>query len=579
LLGPDRFFKQDTAVRNVLPFLYLGAYLSAQAALTDFDQQKLETFWSQNQTSDTWAASAADLTLQLETSYAENGTKSFTENASFAPWLYTSAWLRLGQESQLIRENEDLCKAFVELGKIPEASHLLIQSLRFGDHFCKAAEILTRLHQALPDKTKDYANLAVAYAVVFDQEFPKDWPHHQVNPEAVPVANTDPVERYRFYVESNEAQHLDLDLKELSVTELMFLVDSLISLEELRYAQKSKFNRSKLDRAFSSIIYDRSRIKNKEYDWTYTTYRLQDIEQNGGICVDQAYYGSAIGKGRGIPTLYFSGQGSDGGHAWFGYMERPGKWSLDCGRYESQNYPIGNARNPQAWQSINDAELEFLFRDPTKYPNEKYSQTALTWAMEHSHSNHDPAKLMNYYQDARNLAPENPDLWRYERFYLTRLDTEPSRLKTFYESWIQQFSKNSDMKVEGQTYLLEILNKTQDPVAPDLQKEIVRENRRKRFDLGIGAGAGSILEHLEAKQWAEAEDEFKKMVRQFDDQGGGNLFYQMIQPYIQTCLEEGQHQMAEDALKFADKKIHRSPDSILEEEFQKLETAVKRRKK
>ena len=87
------------------------------------------------------------------------------------------------------------------------------------------------------------------------------------------------------------------------------------------------------------------------------TYTLEDIKNNGGICVDQAYYATILGKGRGIPTLYFHGQGASGGHAWFGYLSHGGKWELDCGRYESQNYPKGYAVDPQTWQRIDDTIL------------------------------------------------------------------------------------------------------------------------------------------------------------------------------------------------------------------------------
>jgi len=69
------------------------------------------------------------------------------------------------------------------------------------------------------------------------------------------------------------------------------------------------------------------------------------------------------------------------------------------------------------------------------------------------------------------------------------------------------------------------------------------------------------------------------MVRKFDDKGGGNLFYQIIEPYVTACLEEGQKDMAEDALKYADKKIDRDQGSILDKEFEKLYTAVDREKK
>ena len=28
-------------------------------------------------------------------------------------------------------------------------------------------------------------------------------------------------------------------------------------------------------------------------------------------------------------------------------LKGPGRWETDCGRYENQNYPVGNAIDPQ----------------------------------------------------------------------------------------------------------------------------------------------------------------------------------------------------------------------------------------
>ena len=68
--------------------------------------------------------------------------------------------------------------------------------------------------------------------------------------------------------------------------------------------------------------YDNGRISDASsvYSWPYPSYLLADILKKGGICIDQAYYAETIGKGRGIPTIGFTGYGMDGAHAWFGYL-------------------------------------------------------------------------------------------------------------------------------------------------------------------------------------------------------------------------------------------------------------------
>jgi mitochondrial fission protein ELM1 len=147
-------------------------------------------------------------------------------------------------------------------------------------------------------------------------------------------------------------------------------------------------------------------------------------------------------------------------------------------------------------------------------------------------------------------------------------------MKTFYEAWVQQFTRNPDMKVEGQMQLVEVLNLLQDPTAETLQKSIVSQNKNKRTDLGITAGAEALFKEVEAKNWKEAEDQFKKLIRRFDDNGGGNLFYDVVRPYVKACMENDQKKQAKDGLKFSVKKIRMDEDSILAKEFKKLEKYV-----
>ncbi len=153
-------------------------------------------------------------------------------------------------------------------------------------------------------------------------------------------------------MQSNRDKKLDLDPTQLSFENLKYLVDSEVKLSELAYAQQNRISYSQFADAFFSIQYDTARIGNTHtvYNWPYTSYTLSDILEKGGICIDQAYYAEILGKGRGIPTIRFTGYGMDGAHAWFGYLSNSGKWELDCGRYEEQDFPKGFAVDPQTWQ-------------------------------------------------------------------------------------------------------------------------------------------------------------------------------------------------------------------------------------
>ena len=222
----------------------------------------------------------------------------------------------------------------------------------------------------------------IAFSLVFDRPFPEDWPHPQVEQSAVPIGDLDVVQRFNFYVQSNRDHKLEQDPSQLTFEKLKFLVDSEVKLSELEYAQHSSISYSHFEDAFFFIKYNESRATSGSFafEWDQPTYLLKDIETNGGICVDQAYYATILGKGRGIPTIYFHGQGTSGGHAWFGYLSNSGKWELDCGRYESQNYPKGYAVDPQTWEPIDDTILTNFFKNGDTNANFHPAENALAWA-------------------------------------------------------------------------------------------------------------------------------------------------------------------------------------------------------
>ena len=317
-------------------------------ALPSWDDAAQKAWWAKNPTPDSWPQAEDALQAQLEASYKQNGVRAFSD-PDFQAWLDQLEWVRLGLDCPDVLAEGDHLKTFIALGQDTTVSHLFVEKLDPLDVKKEALKNLLRLAEANADDLHEYAALGVAYSLVFDQPFPKDWPHRQVDQAAVPIGDLDIVDRFHFYVQSNGNKKLDLDLTQLSFENLKYLVDSEVKLSELEYAQTNRISYSTFADAFFSIKYDNSRIGNAAavYDWPYPSYNLADILEKGGICIDQAYYAETLGKGRGIPTIRFTGYGMDGAHAWFGYLSSSGKWLLDCGRYEEQDFPKGFAVDPQ----------------------------------------------------------------------------------------------------------------------------------------------------------------------------------------------------------------------------------------
>lgn len=521
----------------------------------------------------TWTAATQPLLDGLQARHQTGGPGVFTSDPDFIPWLDHIRWARLAAAMAGEANDPSLAPALATLSTQTGATRLLVQNLSQGDDVPQAVRILSGIHAAHPESVRAYPALAVAFALVHDQPFPQHWPHHQVPRDTLPLGDETVAERFADYIRAQEAGELEIDPQTLTPQELKFAVDTRVQLAELAWARReTKYSTSKLERAFREIRYDFDRLRLGAFVWGGGPYTLANIQHRGGICTDQAYYAAQVGKARGIPTLYFTGQGADGGHAWFGHLQRPGKWNLDCGRYESQNYPIGHARDPQTWREINDSELELLVADLPRHPAYPAARAALAWARMNASSS--GATLI---RDARGILPALPDPWFAEEEWLVKSDAPPAARKAFYTEWIRQFDKQTDFKVHAQQKLLALLQAENAPEATALQKELVSQNRKKRFDLGIGAGADAIFTHIEAKRWPEAEKEFRRIVRRFDEQGGGNLFYQVVRPYVLTCAEDAQWDLAEDALDYVRKKMPIETGSILDREIRRLTLVVESR--
>ena len=524
--------------------------------------------WWKTKSPDQWISEYNRILKVLESVWKNSKYKHASSFNEFYKWVDHLSWMRFFFSiEKSFGEDPLFLDVFKEMGQLPELVRIFLNALNSKDNFNQAFRVLTELYKHNKEGVIQYPKLAVALAIVFDQPFPKNWPHHQVNSNAMPQPHSTHIENFDYYLNKEKEQDLHFSLLKLGVMEIKHLIDHKLPTSELEWAQKNvKHKISKFDDVFSSIQYDWSRLELGVFNWPYEDYRLETIMDNGGICVDQAYYASIAGKAKGIPTLYFSGQGANGGHAWFGFLRNEGRWITDCGQYESQNYPIGEALDPQTWETINDRELKQMSDSLGSEQEFKKSKQILDWA---SHiSNQDT--YIEVVREVRNNYSDYVEPWKMEAEFLSKHASKLDQV-AFYESWIKHFSKEKDLKVFAQQQLVDLYSKLGlEKKVQLLRNSMLRENRTKRFDLGIGVGAEMLAEKLDTKDWVEAEKEFKSLIRKFDDQGGGNLFYKLVRPYFFACLLSNEHKRAKSGLKYAFSKMNIEKGSILDLEIHRL---------
>ncbi len=430
---------------------------------------------------------------------------------------------------------------------------------------------LQQLRSAHANRWPTYRSLMIAFALVYDQREPSFWPHHQVEPKAVPRLDEPLEARFEYYASANEARRLEHDLRRLTAAEMRFLVDAPVPRSELEWAAKNvKFRRDQFDRTFGMVNYDHRRVEKGVFVWPNGSYKLGNIELWGGICTDQAYFSSIAGKAKGIPTLYFAGQGTDGGHAWFGFYRGNGKWEMDAGRYQNQNYTVGRALDPQTWLPISDHELAYVSGTSQRGPAHDAALGDLVMAEIFARRG-DSVRQLAAADSAIKQAPGLVDAWEArERALVASGQTD--QLRAHLTQAIETFRREEDLRVRYQARLADLQRASGDAAtAQAIEDRMIRENRRGRADLSSSAAGANLSRLVSAADYDGAMREFRSLAVKLGRTGGGNFFYEVVRPFVEELRAAGQTKDADRALEVARRSMGFEAGSILDREFAQLE--------
>jgi hypothetical protein len=456
-----------------------------------------------------------------------------------------------------------------------EFSRLLFANLSPDDYAPGVLRALAQIQEEQRDKFTEYKSLALAIALVYDQKMPAFWPHAQVAPAEVPIKDYRPADWFAFWVRSNEDKGGLTDLRDLSPEQLKFVVDAPLEASEYAWARANvRLSRVDFAQIYGSIAYDMKRMADGQYVWPASPYTLAAIQKRGGICVDQAYFAMVAGKARGLPTLFFTGEGTDGGHAWFGYLQSDNHWDMDCGRYENQKFATGEALDPQTWKPLSDHELAFLEGHFRAQPEYAASQDDLVMAglLEGLGQNAPAAAALD---SALAVCPMNAAAWDAKTAFLERTGAPPEALRAHHEAAVRQFASQPDLKAEHLAALAEIARQSGDTAAAGAyDNQIITQNAGDRTDLGVQTLAKQILDLTASGQ---LDDAFKKYRQQVDDvgkNGGSGFFYAVVRPFVSALLAAGQQRRAKEAMDLARTALNPPAGTTLERDMDALDVQV-----
>lgn len=447
-----------------------------------------------------------------------------------------------------------------------------VRNLAPQDNVDRVLGILADLQRAAPERFPAYNSLALAFALVWDD--PPPWRvHNQLGKASVPQDTSTVTDRFLFYVACNEKNGLEWDLRKLPAEYLKYVVDSAVSLDELRWAQKHvRMTKATYAKVFFSIKYDTSRLEAGQYNWPFPVYSLEAIQKKGGICVDQAYFAAISGKANGIPTLFFHGPGRRGEHAWVGYLKSKDKWELDCGRYAYDKYATGFARDPQTSEVITDHELDYLSKNFRLSAADRAAQYMAEAARLMAESG-DRQGALSAINDAINQESRDYNLWLVKEALLVE-DNRTAELKLFYPAMIQRFAGYPDLKVETQQKLM-AFQETQGNTneVRKISNAIIRRNANDRSDLSLAVIEKNVERKLSAGDYAGAFKELTSASARFSSETGPML--NMLKNFVFVCLVNNEFKTADKAVRYF--KGNLKFDPITRRKFEDIERAVKQR--
>ncbi|MFT6380338.1 MAG: hypothetical protein ACJA16_002861 [Akkermansiaceae bacterium] len=433
--------------------------------------------------------------------------------------------------------------------------------------------IIGDLHSKQTEAFMAFPKLAMAIAIVYDQEPPTNWPHHQVPGHILSRKLPDLQEAMKFWVETDRSGKSLQDLKDLSIEELKFVVDTPASFEELKEAQGLRVRLSSMDGLYSGIEYDHGRLETNTYNWPHQSYLLPRIKEKGGICVDQAYYTVQVAKAHGVPAMMVSGAGNNGNHAWVGFLNNRERWDFTVGRYEESKFVTGITFDPQTWEQPTDHQLAMMSERFRTNPKFRISRVHTIFSGEYLKRKKIEEAIKSA-EAAIDVEDRNYSAWEALIAAKNTAKTPSKEMDEIFENGSKAFSRYADLEAQF-LRLLSNSYEAQDRTAEaaKLRARIISRNRRDRPDLALEEARSSLEESMTNEELEEQVALYKKQISRLKD-AGLIAYYALANPFLEHLLGEDRKDLAKTALEYTERRMDVEEGSQLEAALLKWQRRV-----
>ena len=543
-----------------------------------------------------WALQALPLRLAAEKAYRQDKLSVGEAWLNLYRWTalwglsdhdYTPLWSAALDAAHIRNEaivrNPPLRRLPLGYLLLPELQHWLLSNEAFSreffsfitpvDYLPAVLRILNELHFDNPARFKTYASLALAIASVYDVPPPPSWPHSQA--ASLPRKWPNATEAFTWWTKQDESGRTYHALSQLGANELKFVVDASASFAELEWSQQmAEFPLTSLGNAYTAVHYDIERVRQTEMNWQKGAYSLPDILANGGICIDQAYFATHVGKARGVPTLLFRGQGLSTRHAWFGFLDEKEEWQLDVGRYAEQRFVTGYVMDPQTWREVSDHELKFLAARFFKQPLYLQSRVHMIFAADFL-TRGNAVAAANAALKAVKLEGRNFPAWEVLISAEKTLGLGPKQQEETLREALAALQGYPDLESAYSARLSESLRARGETAAADAEQlRIVQKNRDNRGDIALQRARLNLVASFTTQPLPEQISAFQALVAVQPKETAIFFFDQIVLVFVEHLMQLRQTEEAMKAVEFARTALQVEPDSQLARDFVRLSQLI-----
>jgi hypothetical protein len=435
----------------------------------------------------------------------------------------------------------------------------------------KSFEILSELQKRYPEKFPVYASLALAIAVVYDVPPPPHWPHAQVSAAALPRTLPDPAAAFAFWVHADETGQTLQPLSRLPASELKFVVDAVAPAAELEWAQQNIATPlASFANVYGMVRYRVDRVQQSTFLWPQSDYGLKTLLDQGGLCVDQAYFACEVGKAKGVPTLFFEGAGRDAWHAWFGYLDQNGQWQLDAGRYANQQLVTGLAIDPQTWGPISDHDLKFLSEGFRLLPSWRQACLNADFAAAYL-ADGKYAAAAAAARTAVNFEPRDLAAWNTLAGAQKRLGASPTDMEALMREAALAFQNYPDIEAAFVGRIAESVRaRGQSSEADYEQSQFADKVGTERADLNVDHAVDLLSHSMATDDMATQLRTYYSILNTYGRGGGADFFGRIVLPFANHLQDAGRPRDALAAAASAKNVLQIEPNSQLDRDLQAL---------